>query len=99
MTTQPTTTTQPVCIIGPNLLDQSKGQYHVHAAGCADTKKAQYRMHQSDVNHPIAVTSVQECVEYVYADFLDEPEQWEDFASDVYFFPCTETLPYATPTA
>jgi hypothetical protein len=27
-----------VAICGPNLNDQTKGQFHVHAAGCADLK-------------------------------------------------------------
>jgi hypothetical protein len=30
-------------IVGPNLLDQSKGDFHVHAAGCADLSRGQYR--------------------------------------------------------
>jgi hypothetical protein len=92
-------TTRKVCIIGPNLLDQSKGQFHVHAAGCADTKKAQYRMHRDDVRHPYSVTSKQDVVELIYSDMIaDEPgSTWEDFLDDdIHFFPCVH-LPYATP--
>ena len=84
-----------VYIIGPNLRDQSKGQYHVHAVGCADTKKAIYAPNRLDLDDPVDITSQQEAVEYVFADFLDE-YPWEDLQSDLYFFPCTDALPNAT---
>jgi hypothetical protein len=32
------TTTQHVRVFGPNLRDQSKGTFHVHAEGCADNR-------------------------------------------------------------
>jgi len=87
--------TLTVVIIGPNLLDQTKGDFHVHRFGCADTHKAQYRLHREDVNTPITVGSRAEVVECVYpaSDFDYDPETESDaYADGINFYPCTEGL-------
>ena len=84
-----------VAIIGPNLIDQSKGTFHVHRFGCADTRKAQYRLNREDLKHPITVDSRAEVVEYIYpaSDFDYDPKtESEPYAQDIYFYPCTEGL-------
>jgi hypothetical protein len=83
-----------VVIIGPNLIDQSQGSFHVHASGCADTRKAEYRHHRDDVNRPEEVASVKELVELTYADQLaeDPDSTWEDMVMDFKIFPCAAAL-------
>lgn len=94
-----------VIVVGPNLRDQSKGQYHAHAAGCADLKKAIYSIHREDLAYPVEVSSIYEIVEFVYSDFLDEDSNyaddpsltWEDI-HEIHFFPCTDALPRTNET-
>lgn len=95
-----------VIVVGPNLIDQSKGQYHCHAAGCADLKKAQYQIHREDLAYPVEVSSIYEVVDFVYRDFLDEDGNyaddpsygtWEDI-HEIAFFPCTDALPRTNET-
>lgn len=81
-----------VAILGPNLRDQSKGQFHVHAAGCADLHKSVYRgVPRSDEDF----SSIEEIAKEMFIDFLDENgEGWEEMArEDLYVLPCCE-LPY-----
>lgn len=84
-------------IVGPNLVDQSKGSFHVHAAGCADLNKRQYHSNRNIEQYLwiIEAESQQEIVEEVYSDFLPtnddgEPTTWLDYADDVYIFPCVK---------
>jgi hypothetical protein len=85
---------QHVWVYGPNLQDQSKGQMHVHKAGCADTKRGQY----PNVDPPWSIvdaTSMKSVVHDIYppGQFeYDGDTEWKDFASDINFFPCV-TLP------
>jgi hypothetical protein len=91
---------QNVEIVGPNLTDQSTGDFHVHAAGCADLGKRHY---DSPRNHGLltgslwltTVESEQEIVEEIYSDFLPtnddgEPTTWTDFEDTVHIFPCVK---------
>lgn len=92
-----------VAIVGPNLLDQTKGDFHVHAAGCRDLKKAEYRLHRRDTDNALEVGSVKDVIEYIYADIIDQDIQegnipdtedaWENYLVSVHFFPCTDDLP------
>jgi hypothetical protein len=89
-----------VAIIGPNLLDQSTGGFHVHKFGCADTKKSQYRFHKDDVNYAYEVETIKDIVTEVYdpGDFdydADNPSELAGYASDIHIFPCVGTLPDA----
>lgn len=88
-----------VAIIGPNLLDQTRGGIHIHKFGCADTHKREYRFHRADTKHAVDVDTRNECVTYVYdpGDFdydEDNANEIEAYASDIYFYPCTNDLPW-----
>ncbi|SRR6266704_643840 len=86
--------TAQLVVIGPNLLDQSKGGMHVHAYGCADTHKAEYRFHDIDTSTPYDFGSEREVVEFVYppSDFDYDPEtELASYADDIYFYPCAVT--------
>src|SRR6266705_1260738 len=77
-----------------NMLDQSKGGMHVHAYGCADTHKAEYRFHDIDTSTPYDFGSEREVVEFVYppSDFDYDPEtELASYADDIYFYPCAVT--------
>ena len=94
-----------VHIIGPNLIDQSQGQYHVHAPGCRDMKRDgvyDWRNgkgeHASDIKTAIEVESIQDVIEYAYGDALGEGQSWRDVRSDFRFFPCVPAkLPEQSP--
>lgn len=81
-----------VHVIGPNLPDQSKGQFHVHAKDCADvTRSRDYRSKEfaHDRSHTIEVKSLAEVSAYVYADQIGQGEMTaEGGVSDIYVFPC-----------
>jgi hypothetical protein len=91
-------------IIGPNLADQSKGAFHVHAAGCAHLKRAEYRnLHRGDTGtYHEDHDTVRSVVDSVYGPssggFYEESEldpetAWEHYVDDFYFAPCTGALP------
>lgn len=95
-------------IVGPNLIDQSKGTFHVHTKGCADLRKGQYRMLSRDAFSNEEHESVQSVVESFYGpdagSFYEEsfgddiPEDaWKHYEGDFWFAPCTEELAYADP--
>jgi hypothetical protein len=78
-----------VTIVGPNLPDQSKGTFHVHAILCMDLDK------YPGVNlgrDSVDVASRREAAEYVYplGDF-----EWDDdyYIDDLWFAPCCADLP------
>jgi len=73
-----------VIVLGPNLIDQSKGSFHVHAAGCRDINSYYGRQFDADKANPLDVNSVEEIAEYVY-DYEDNPRE---YANDFYVFPC-----------
>jgi hypothetical protein len=88
-----------ITVCGPNLRDQSKGQFHVHAADCADLVKHARREPEYRHGWTVDVPSVMEAVVELYADMLDEryPEDewgdhWQEY-NDLYFFPCCKSLP------
>lgn len=78
-----------VTICGPNLNDQSKGQYHVHAADCADLKKGARREPVYADGWTIEAKNRDEVGDDIYADHIDEgsmqPGEGKD---DCHFFPC-----------
>lgn len=85
-----------VSVHGPNLPRplSDKGTFHVHRAGCADTRKGVYL--RSEPPWTAEVDSVQQVVEDIYSDIIDESGgSWEDYAHDVVVYPCL-SLPETT---
>lgn len=86
-----------VTIMGPNLRTQDEAM-HVHKAGCADlTRSPVYRGHEG---WTITATSAQAVVWDIYdpSNFCYDAEtEWEEYASDVKFFPCVDDLPTTEP--
>lgn len=84
---------QKVTVIGPNLRDQSKGQFIVHAAGCADIARLARREPEVRNAWTISAASLEEIAEEVYADIIEETgETPAAYLSDFHFCPCI-TLP------
>lgn len=76
-------------IFGPNLRDQSKGQFVVHAYDCADCAKL-HKLREN-VSANLCATQ-QEVVELIYEDIIAEGETWQSCAGEVHFAPCTGEL-------
>lgn len=87
-----------VHIIGPNLPDQTKGDFHVHAKGCADvTRNRDYQAPDFDQDREMTwdVASQLDAATMVYGDQIAERSMTaEDGVHDMHFFPCTDALPY-----
>lgn len=86
-----------VTIIGPNLRDQSKGDMHVHAAGCADIARMVGREPEYANGWEIEAESVKDVVTAVYdpSEFqydADDPDDLDPYITSIRFFPCTESL-------
>ena len=84
-----------VTIFGPNLNDQSKGQFHVHAAGCADLRRHASREPEYRNGWTIDAADRLTVADEVYADMIDEREDAkpDDYLDDFHFFPCCSDLP------
>lgn len=86
-----------VHIIGPNLPDQSKGSFHVHAFGCADVQRNHERAPDFayDRTNPWDVTSRIDAAAQTFADQIDEGSMTaEDGVHDMWFAPCVSELPH-----
>lgn len=80
-----------VVVVGPNLRNQDKGDFHVHAKGCADLHRDPV-VRREDQSFVIEVESKLDVVEAVYPpeEFgYDPAEEAGDYLSDIYFAPCT----------
>jgi pyruvate/2-oxoglutarate dehydrogenase complex dihydrolipoamide acyltransferase (E2) component len=86
-----------VTIHGPNLNDQSKGSFHVHAANCRDNRW-EITKNSSVGPTDFDASSVLDVVEMIYSDILAEnpDETVASYVSDFHFCPCTKDLPYET---
>lgn len=96
-----------VQIIGPNLPDQSKGSFHVHATGCADVRRSpDYRspefMNDRATSYDFA--SRIDVAEFIYSDIIAEDDEQDGpldessvYLNDIHFFPCTDALPLEAP--
>lgn len=76
----------PLSIFGPNLRDQSKGQFVVHAKGCADCGKLKNENHM-----PLLASSFEEVAKELYGDMINEGSC--DVATamgEVHFAPCVK---------
>jgi hypothetical protein len=84
-----------VTICGPNLRDQSKGTFHVHAEGCADLQRGARREPEYAKGWTIDAASLVEVCDEVYPpeDFECESGEW---TYDFHVFPCASALPTGT---
>lgn len=84
-----------VTICGPNLRDQSKGQLHVHAAGCGDLQAArepEYR-HGWTIDADSEKEVVINCYPPEDFDYDENSSDYHAYREDIYFFPCCDGLP------
>lgn len=73
-------------IFGPNLTDQSKGQFVVHAADCADCKKL-----KGEYVWTLTAASRGEVACDVYSDMIKYGPMTEaDALGDIHFAPCVK---------
>lgn len=72
-------------IFGPNLCDQSKGQFVVHAAGCADCKKFS-REYCSTADYETQESVVRD----IFSDIIAEGTNPDDVSHEVWFAPCVK---------
>jgi hypothetical protein len=94
---------QHLTIVGPNLRDQSKGQFVVHATGCRDLTRLARR--EPEVANAMTgdFDSLTAVATYVYADIIDENQgnplydTAAAYVSEFHFCPCV-TLPHDAPT-
>lgn len=84
-----------VTICGPNLRDQSKGDFHVHAAGCADLRRGAAREPEYRHGWTIDASSRESVAGEVYADIIAENpgSTAADYVETMHFFPCCGELP------
>lgn len=82
-----------VTILGPNLPVAGTEAIHVHKAGCQDTRKRLYAGQRG--GWTIEAPSIQSVVFDIYPpeDFCYSEAEWEHYAADIRFFPCTDGLP------
>lgn len=88
-----------VVILGPNLRDQSRGDFHVHASGCSHLRRPEYRGISA---YPITIQERVDVAEFIYDDHLGDhgiqegtPEAkafYEESLGDLYFLACAEAL-------
>lgn len=91
MTNQTTTPTQQVTLVGPNLPDQTRGYWHVHAAGCRDL-----RNYGGCPKQTFEAATRAEVAEVAAADMLGDCttdaeyiERINGELNEMNFFPCT----------
>lgn len=77
-----------IAIFGPNLRDQSKGQFIVHAADCRDCHKLRH-----EAKHTLEAKSRREAVEFIFDPPSFGPDAYEAGLPDFYFCPCLRPLP------
>jgi hypothetical protein len=84
--------TQNLYVVGPNLRDQSKGSFHVHAEGCRDMQRMAKRDQEFQVeldNGAVEFDSLTGVVDYCYPPGDFECESGE-YMSDFHFAPCVK---------
>lgn len=68
-----------VFIAGPNLRDQSKGTFEVHAEGCADIAKKAARDPEFKYGMTCEAEFYEDVAGYVYSDHMAEAESEAEF--------------------
>jgi len=103
MTTTQNPTTQTLTIVGPNLPDQAKAEFHVHAAGCKDLKRgwlgqAYLRELVHGPSYDIEATCLLdvESTVYYFAPAENEDYTLGDYQGEFHFAPCVH-LPLEAP--
>lgn len=88
-----------VNIIGPNLRDQSKGSYHVHAAECADIARRYRDEDGATPEEAIECASRCDAAAHIYDNGIMEEngDGPEAYLFDFHFAPCCASLPVETP--
>jgi len=82
-----------VTICGPNLNDQSKGQFHIHAEGCADLTRKLSREPEYRYGWTIDADTRDQVGDEIYADHIEEGSMNPgEGTSDCNFFPCCAAL-------
>lgn len=82
-----------VAVCGPNLRDQSRGQFHIHAVGCADLNRTR-REPEYEHAWTVEVNTRKDIVLAIYEpeDFeYDADSEWQNF-DDMFVFPCVKGL-------
>jgi hypothetical protein len=81
-----------IVIHGPNLTDQSKGQFHVHTVDCQDNKhygRGKYGGETGWVVKDVDPTDVERQVaENIYGDFEEYDENPDSYLGDAWIAPC-----------
>jgi hypothetical protein len=88
-----------ITICGPNLRDQSKGQFHAHAEGCKDLVRGARGPEPEYANGwTIEADTKVEVGDSVYEDHISEGTMLSgEGVDDVQFFSCCASLPYGSP--
>jgi len=84
-----------VTICGPNLRDQSKGQFHVHAEGCADLRRNASLQREPEYMNgwTIEAATRDEVGDHIYEDHIAEGSMEPgEGKHDCHFFPCVSDL-------
>lgn len=85
-----------IVVVGPNLRDQSKGNFRAHADGCRDLTK-DLRLTQEppwsfDADSRVGVAAeIYPPEEFGWSS--DASGEWEAFVNDIWFAPCLKQLP------
>jgi hypothetical protein len=87
-----TPTPRALTIHGPNLYDQSKGDFRVHDAACSDNQR-EVRRNGSDQPLTVELTSADAVVDLLYADQLAEGSDRAACMNTIYFAPCCAGFP------
>jgi hypothetical protein len=84
---------QKVAIIGPNLRDQSKGSFVVHAKECRDLAKLARSEPMARGENPLVFTAESrvEIAEAIYDNgIMEDGETGADYLHDFHFCPCVK---------
>lgn len=80
-----------ITVFGPNLRDQSKGEFHVHDSECGDCRRyGPGKEMGGEEGLTLLVLSRGEVVRYLYADQIAEGANPMDCYRLVHFAPCTK---------
>lgn len=86
-----------VTIQGPNLRDQTRGEFHVHTADCADNAKYGPGMPKGGEAYPMTIDAASrltvEAFVYDFAPAESPGYTLGDWQDEFYFAPCTAGLP------
>lgn len=83
-----------IAVAGPNLTDQSHGQFVVHRAGCADVARRARRDPAYADAWLICAPTRRATVQAIYGDQIAESDgDWRAYLCEVHFAPCCASLP------